>query len=56
MVFCAEELSMARQPFVNNINVGVNHSPKQPFQQKPGIEIGLYIASLVQKKPKGIEK
>ena len=38
MVFCAEELSTARQPFVKNINVGVNHSPKQPgwLQQKPG--------------------
>lgn len=35
MVFCAEELGTARQPFVKNINVGVNHSPKQPFQQKP---------------------
>ena len=36
MVFCAEELSTARQPFVKNINVGVNHSPKQTLQQKPG--------------------
>ena len=50
-----EENSVAEQPFDKQI-MGVTHGLNQPFQQKPGIELGLYQQRHCQFELKGEKK